>query len=175
MSLISIFVVTAFAGKAQADLLLEPYLGYHMSTYSMTGLKDFKSNGLSLGGRVGYQQMGFMIGGDYMTGKWTTDQTPSQDGTPSKLGVFVGYNFPVMLRVYGVYNFQDDLHSSVSGGSDTYKGTGAKLGVGFTGLPFVSINLEYMTTTYTKNNAGSLPSDMNANTYGLTVSVPFTL
>lgn len=172
------FSALAFVSSAHADLLLEPYLGYSTATLKMTGAEDSKSTGLVYGARVGYQMMGLMVGLDYLTGAMKTDASPSADVTPSDLGIFVGYNFPVMLRVYGVYNLKAEAKSkSSAGNSDLKEGKGIKLGVGFTPLPLVSINLEYFQNEYDKVvSGGTTYTTLNAKNggYGLTVSLPLT-
>lgn len=159
--------------QAQAGILLEPYLSYH--TGKDKGTTDVDTSGIAYGGRIGYGQMGFHAGVDVMQGAWTHASTPSVDTTPSDLGIFLAYSFPVMIRVYGVYNLQSNLGLKFAGASNTYKGTGFKLGVGITTLPFVAINLEYRTATYTKDDTGTLSPSFKQDTYGLSVSVPFDL
>src|SRR5262249_2347880 len=140
------------APAVQAGVLVEPYLGYHTGKVKQTGATDITGKGVTFGGRFGYQQMGFSAGLDYMTGKWTNDATPSADISPTDLGFFVGFNFPMMVRVYGVYNFQVKEKVSSSAFNVTDEGNGIKLGVGFTSLPFVAINLEYLSSKLTKQN-----------------------
>lgn len=168
----------AFVSTAQADILLEPYLGYQTGTLKMTGSTDTKATGLVYGARAGYQSLGLMVGLDYLTGALKDDDTPSADVTPSDLGIFAGYNFPVMLRVYGVYVLKAESKSKDSSGTATLKeGKGIKLGVGFTPLPLVSINLEYFQNEYDKVDVGGTTyTNLNPKTsgYGLTVSLPLT-
>lgn len=159
------------AAQAQAGILLEPYLGYHTGDFGQATKND--TSGVSFGARAGYQTMGFMFGVDYMTGKWTSDSTPKADVTPTDIGVFVGYNFPVLLRVYGVYGFKDEAKAEASGNSNKFEGDGSiKLGVGFTGLPFVSLNLEYITNKFDEVNGNKITPEAEGKFYGLTVSLP---
>lgn len=165
-----------FVSTASADILLEPYVGYQMGKYKSSGTStDF--SGVDFGARVGYQQMGFMVGLDYMTGKMTDKAKPkSNDVTPTSFGVFVGYNFPVLLRVYGVYGFSNSVKLEQTGASNKMEGSpNLKLGVGYTALPLLSIALEYTTGTYDEVNGQKLSSDVTTSSYGVSVSVPFTL
>jgi hypothetical protein len=92
---------------------------------------------------------------------------------------FVGYEFPLFLRVYAGYIFsangssKDKNNLSV----DFSKGTGSKLGVGFTGLPFVDINFEYRTGTLNQMSFGGIDYDteIKYSTLMLGLSVPFTI
>jgi hypothetical protein len=174
----ALILCAGYVSSASADILIEPYLGYYTGKMEQSGTPDTKFNGAGFGARLGYKHMlGVMFGLDYMTGKMQSDDTPKSDLTPSQFGVFVGYEFPILLRVYGVYNFSDQVKAETSGSpSFTYKGDqGVKLGVGFTALPLLSINLEYAMSTYDKAGSISLPDSLKVNTYGLSVSLPFTL
>ncbi len=175
MKKIILAVVLALgAPLAHADLLLEPYVGYFMGK-SDDGTTKTDFDGMAFGGRVGYQNLGFMVGADYMTGKWTDDDDPSNDITPSMLGVFAGYNFPILLRVYGVYGITTKSKVESSGSSFELEGSSIRLGVGTTILPLVSVNLEYMTSSFDEFDGQALTPEVKQTAYALTVSLPFTL
>lgn len=169
-------VAVLLSSGAYASILLEPYVGYAIGTQKTTGSKTLNTKGVTYGGRVGYQQMGLMLGADFQGGSLKDDNTPTTDSiNTTDIGAFIGYNFPMMVRVYGVYDFSSKAKVKPSAGlADTYSGDGLKLGIGFTTFPLVSINLEYQMATYTKDDYGTLANKMNANSFGLTVSVPFT-
>ena len=164
--------------QAGASLLVEPYLGYHVGNETIgSPSTSVALNGVTFGGRVGFQKLGFMAGGDLMTGSWNqagTSTMASSTGTPTDLGVFAGYNFPVLIRVYGVYGLSSQFKSTQAGVNSTTSGTDMKLGVGFTMFPLISINLEYITGTYTKTNAGPITPNTTTSLFGVTVSVPLT-
>lgn len=165
-----LFSVTSMA---HADLLLEPYLGYYTGDAKQSPMKEDLS-GLGYGARVGFQKLGFMVGLDYMTGKMELDSSPSIDVTPNDFGVFVGYNFPILLRAYGVYYFNAKAKYEAGGGSSTNEGTATKLGVGFTGFPFISINVEYLMASYDEDESGSMNPELEHKVIGLNVSLPLT-
>lgn len=160
--------------QAQADVLFEPYLGYHMATISQTGSEDSKSTGVTLGTRLGYETMGFSVGGEFMTGMWKDDSDPKNDLTPQDLGVFVGYEFPILVRVYGGYVPKAKLKFKNSAGSNTVEGTAMKVGVGYTGFPVIAINLEMIKSSYDKIDGISLANKIEASGFGLTISAPLT-
>jgi hypothetical protein len=169
-------IATGFLSSANASLLLEPYAGYQTGKYkNSTGSTDF--SGLDYGARVGWQQMGFMAGLDFMSGKMTDKTKPkSNDVTPQSFGVFIGYNFPVLLRVYGTYGFSNSVKLEQTGVSDKLEGSPLlKIGVGYNFLPLLSIALEYTTATYDEANGQKLTTDVTTSAYGISVSVPFTL
>ena len=102
-------------------------------------------SGAGFGARVGFQTFGLMLGGVYETIPSITQErndTESDRGSSSKLGVFVGYDFPLFLRVWGTYfldvSAEDEDGKDLSDGYDS--GVGA--GVGLTFLPLVSLNVE---------------------------------
>ena len=68
---------------------------------------------------------------------------------------------------------------NASTGTSNYDGKGYKIGVGFTGLPFVSLNLEAIFREYDKERVLTTPFtiDLEPKTasYMLSVSVPFNL
>ena len=167
-------MIFAFGFSSHADLLVEPYAGYHFGKYGQTEDTEDNVNGVSLGARLGFQSLGFMVGADYMTGSWSDDADPSADVTPSVLGLFVGYNFPVMLRVYGTYGIQNKLKLKYPSSTYNYEGDFLKLGVGFTGLPFVSVNLEYIAASYDEYDDGAVDPAMDSKMFGVTVSLPLT-
>lgn len=162
--------------QAQAGVLLEPYLGYHMGKIKQS-TTEMDSSGIAMGGRIGYAQMGLGGGLDVMQGTWTAKKNSVKyDTAPSDLGIFVAYTFPVMIRAYAGYNFQSNTSLKDTSGTTKLKGSGMKLGVGLTTLPFVAINLEYRTSTYTKDSDGNtLANSLKEDTYGLVVSLPLDL
>ncbi len=166
-----IFSFLIFQQNASAALLLEPYLGYHAGKIDLGGESNI--SGLSFGARVGYQDLGLMLGLDAMTGVWSDSASSSNaDDTPKDYGFFVGYNFPVMMRVYGAYGFSSDLERKRNNATTDFSGSFMKFGVGFTMLPLVSLNLEYLSHSYDEANSNSLSTEVDTKLYGVTISVP---
>ena len=162
------------APTAQAAVLLEPYVGYHTGSYKWQGAgqEEVDMKGMSYGARLGYSSaIGFMVGADFMKGAWQDSDTPKADIDLTDLGIFVGYDFPVMVRVYGVYGLSSKATASYTGGETDIDGTSLKLGVGFTVLPLVSVNLEYYTSTLETDTSPA--AEMDVAMYGLSVSLPF--
>lgn len=171
--LLAVFaVVLGFASVSQAGVLVEPYLGYEMGK---TKNPDGKFEGSQLGLRLAYKAPVFVWAGlDYTMGVSGTakpDVGANDDGKRSTLYGVVGVDFPILVRAWLGYGFMDEIKFDNSG---KVKGKGTKIGVGFTGLPFVSINLEYLTEKFDEWDGVSLPSDFENNTYILSVSVPFS-
>lgn len=154
--------------SAYSGVLIEPYLGYHMGTAKQGAAEDDLS-GMVIGGRLGYSSLGFQIGADYMGGEWADDDTPKSEYTLSNLGIFVAYSFPILIRAYGTYFFDSELKDTLK-----LEGTAVRLGLGFSPLPLLDVNLEYMMGTYDEANGFPI-TDYKTNTYGIVLSMPFDL
>lgn len=157
--------------NASAGLHLEPFIGYAVSGESTRGSssEDY-TGGPLLGARIGYGMLGFFIAGEYEMGTLTQDSTPEVEVDQTNLGVSLGYEFPILLRVYGTYVF--DAKGEVD--SDEYSGTGLKLGVGYTGLPFLAINFEMYQGEYDELNGNSLTPKLETNYYTINLSLPLS-
>lgn len=167
---------------ASAAFLIEPYLGYKAITDGEVGTTELETNGVTYGGRLGFQRLGFMGGVDFSgssfdleaTNGSTTTQT---DASSTDFGLFVGYNAPVLVRVWATYFLSSNLDLENSSNSEN-KGNGYALGAGYTGFPFLSINFEYRHKTYdeVETNSGTSPLNPEAdiNEVLLSVSAPFS-
>ena len=80
------------------------------------------------------------------------------------MGAFVGYDFPILVRAWATYFF--DVTYSPETGSDL-TATGTSFGVGFTGLPFVSLNAEYRMLSFDD-------SELDSSEVFLSASLPLT-
>ena len=112
-----ILAVLIFIGKAAlAGVLIEPYVGYSLGgkikSNESAGASESDYSGLNLGGRFGAQYLGLMGGLAYDHGSYTeTLKSPASDiaqniadgvgndtdWTANSYGLFVGYNFPILL------------------------------------------------------------------------------
>ena len=176
----------AIALSANASLLIEPHLGYNVSggQASFSNAK-YDYSGAQYGARLGAQFLGVMGGFDYTHSTYTLDKTAvgsskvSADQKQDDLGIFVGYNAPILLRAWFGYYFSSKRTQTETGSfganGDWYKGTGTELGVGFTPLPLVSLNIMYRMFSYDKQNSGTLSTKYEPKEIVLGVSVPFTL
>lgn len=193
-----ILVVLIFLGKvALAGVLIEPYVGYSMlgkMTKTESSVeRSYNYSGLNFGGRLGAQYLGLMGGLIYDHGSYTaTFKKPlnlmPSDGDESKwsansYGLFVGYNLPILLRFWGSYFFKSDWEATDTQGgynkNDTLNGSAYELGVGYTALPFLSLNLQYRVTDFDKieraTGTKTNLNDTNAKSLLLSVSLPINL
>lgn len=163
-------LVLGFTSVSQADILVEPYLGYEMGK---TKNSDGKFDGSQLGLRLAYAAPIFFWGGlDYTMGVSATakpDVGANDDGKRSTLYGVVGVDFPILFRAWVGYGFMNEIKFDTAG---KVKGKATKVGVGFTGLPFVSLNLEYVNEKFDEGDAGTIDPEFENNSYVLSVSLP---
>ena len=183
LGLVSILTVSQ---NDSADILIEPVVGYSWAqseaklevpadpTQNNTA-KD-ALNGMSYGGRVGYQTLGFQFGLDYLASKTESD---GADINTNAIAGFIGYEFPVLFRVYGGYVFSGVLTSDSDQSSQDFELSGAKgpkVGIGFSLLSFLDLNLEYRSIQYDEEKLldGAAILNAKSNAVMLALSFPIT-
>jgi hypothetical protein len=168
--------------SANASFLIEPHIGYNLSGSGDSPGVEYSYNGPQFGLRTGVQYLGVMGGLAFNKSSYDLEAkgggaTTKTDVDRTEWGVFAGYNLPIMFRFWGAYYFSNK--GEVTGGD--YLGNTKELGVGFTALPLLSINLAYRMTTYDEfeTNSGTTNSlgnnEIDANEIVLSVSLPLTL
>jgi hypothetical protein len=166
---------------ANAGLLIEPVVGFSSLKFETdnAGSSEEDSTGLSLGGRLGYQNLGLQLGLDYLQSTLSVDDNNYKDLNMTEFGGFIGFEFPVLLRVYAGYMFSVNGDTKVGGQTVEFtEGSGTKFGLGFTGLPFVDINFEYRKGSFGHYDGGVLGSgdiDTTYSAYMIGLSLPFVL
>lgn len=166
--------------RAEASLLIEPHIGYNLMGSGTSNSVGYKYSGAQYGMRLGGQYLGLMAGFDYTASKYTWKQTTGGDDDfdRSEMGVFVGYNLPILLRVWGAYYFSNSAKDTNAGGRTTsgkYEGNTKELGVGFTALPFLSLNAVYRNITIDTKPATITGGDITNSEIVVGVSLPLTL
>ncbi len=192
-----LFTLLFFAFQTQANILIEPYLSYTAfgggeSTVASAAAKDeYSPSGYDVGGRFGTQFLGLMGGLDIAKGSIKVESERSIGSTftdeydRTRVGVFVGYNAPLLVRAWGAYHFlnkAEDTNSSGRFSSGTkLDGTSLELGVGVTLLPLVSLNVGFRNNTYdeyeTNGTTTKLSGDNEVSVQEIFVgvSLPLTL
>lgn len=166
-----------FSVESQASFLVEPHVSFNLYSSGKEGGVDYSYNGTQYGLKLGYQQLGLMFGMDYK--KSAFDLKTEGNGNNTKvamkrdeLGVFAGYEFPILVRAWGGYYF----HNKMKGDSQGYEYSGntKELGVGFTGLPFLSMNFIYRMVELdeAKTNGTATKIDTSIKEYVVGVSLP---
>ncbi|MCB0390247.1 MAG: hypothetical protein KDD58_03095 [Bdellovibrionales bacterium] len=174
-------LLVSFSHSAHAGFLIEPFLDFAVSGDADDGTPptgDLSSTMYGL--RIGMSTLGFIYGVEYAMGTYEEKYSVSGinvtvDGNSTDMGVFVGYEFPIMLRVWLSYYLQTKL--SLDDAIDTEAtGSGTKIGVGYTGLPYISINLEMLTRSYdeydTSLGSGTIDPEHKHTAYLLGISLP---
>ncbi len=170
-----------FTSESKAALLLEPVVGYNIgSKFDFESGENYTGGtGTAFGGRVGYQNFGFQLGLDYLNSSIDMDDADIDDNISlTEWAGFIGYEFPVLLRVYAGYIFSAAGSTESNGNDwDLIEGSGTKLGVGFTGLPFIDINVEYRAGSFDNYeiNGTKQNKEVNYQSIMLGLSLPFTI
>ncbi len=140
-----VFFVVPFS--ANAGFHLEPYIGKSLSGDWTQGTEgDAKMT--DFGVKLGYQAYsGFQIGGELQMGVGEFENFSTADAAQAAFGFYLGYQSSMGLRAYAHYLFSsaavfDDLNQT------QIAGKGFKLGVGYSLLSWLAVNLEYHTMTY---------------------------
>ena len=161
-------IVSLFLGvqAANAGILVEPYLGTATLAVKITvaGVEGASETGsASISGlKLGWGMLGLHAGLDY--------QMATSDGATAKYtGILASYKFPILVKGYVVKY----IKATADDGSDMSDGLNyTKFGIGFTGLPFVHLNLEYSSNSYTMSSIlGEVKG--TSTTIGLVASMPF--
>jgi hypothetical protein len=122
-----------------------------------------------------------MAGLDYTASSYTWAQTPGGDDkfNRGEVGLFVGYNLPILLRFWGAYYFTNTAKDTDATGRTAtgakYEGNTKELGVGFTGFPFLSLNVMYRNIDITTKPSTITSADISNHEIVLGASLPFTL
>ncbi|MBC77930.1 MAG: hypothetical protein CME64_18130 [Halobacteriovoraceae bacterium] len=158
-------ICAVFSVQSYAGFLIEPYAGYGTiaTTTDVPSDDNETEAGAFVGGRLGYSFLLVSAGIDYNTGS-------AGDYDRTSTSAFVGVDLPILLRFYGKYTFSSDLENSDNDFDYDFK-SGYAVGVGFTGLPFVSLNLEAGAEKYEVEVLGQ-DYDVDAANILATVSLP---
>lgn len=179
------FLLTLSAAS-HSGILIDPYLGYRVSGSGDFAGADLSYNGPAFGTRVGYTTLGLMLGLDFTMSTFdlefeTANQTFEVDTTSTSMGAFIGYSMP-FIRGWATYYFSQTFKTNEGpDNGDKTKGSGFGLGLGYTGFPIVSLNLEYRKFSFDEQETAagvttSIPSnvDVDASEILFTVSIPFS-
>jgi hypothetical protein len=160
--LVTMIAVLTMSSAAHAGVFIEPFLGYAISGKEDEGGSD-DIKGMDLGARLGATFAMFSLGVEYAAGSYEEDKSGGNDFDTTDIGVTFAFDFPILLRLYATY-FAD---SEVKGDNLTVEGSGGyRVGIGYTGLPFVNINVEMVKRIVDD------PGDYEFTTTQLGLSVP---
>lgn len=162
-----------FISSANAGLLIEPYagVGQTKTTLDFAGADDGDNSGTLMGARLGYSFLLLSAGIDYAIN--TTKDASDENATITNMSAFVGVDLPILFRFWGEYFINSDIDSDSTGVDFAFK-DGYSIGVGFTGLPFVSLNVEVEALNYDAEISG-VDYDFSAASTMFSVSLPIDL
>ncbi|MFZ9000622.1 MAG: hypothetical protein ACO20H_04930 [Bacteriovoracaceae bacterium] len=157
-----LFSFIIFIPYSHADIFLEPHLSVGVlgdATESGGGNKEYDTSDMNLGLKAGYSIMMFNFGIDYTIGQQTWEieapqavAGPEEEFDSATWGLFGGVEFPILLRAWVTYYFdaslEDTNNTATFDKGDELSGSGYGLGLGYTLLPLLSINIEYKVFTY---------------------------
>lgn len=158
-----------FSPSLSAKIHIEPYVGFSgtfvnpkpidKGTLNETGkailyLSEGRIySGLSSGMRVGYSSLGLAVGLDMNLGYWRSMYkekfTPFHGEeiiVPILPGIFVSYKLPLFFRAYATFipKAHVQFKNQKGDSQNCNRSMGAKMGVSYLSLPFLSVNFEYM-------------------------------
>lgn len=164
--------------NAKAAFYLEPFVGIMVNSEFEQGNDDGDISGSQVGARVGWTRMGLSLGLDGRRVSSNFDSsTGDADYTATQAGFFIGYEFPILLRVWANYVFSSNASNDDDSDVKLTEGSGYTLGVGYKALPFLSVNLEIFSTDYDKLEFDGGDSDIEFESSGmiLGISVPVSI
>jgi hypothetical protein len=170
LSLLSVLGLFLFVNTAQAGFLIEPYVGtgQFKSTVDLASEDEETATLTTTGARLGYGFLGTVYAGiDY---SMQTTEISEEDTSMTNTAVFVGVDLPILLRGWAKYYIGSTI--DVDNVDDVEFKDGYAIGLGFTGLPFVSLNLELQNINYTYEVLGN---DVDITTAGTVFSVSLPL
>lgn len=162
----AVMVICAF--NSQAGLLIDPYIGVGQSktTLDVVNNDDSSNTATYLGSRLGYSKFLFSAGIDYQI---ASSEIQDEDSRINNLSAFVGVDLPILFRFWAEYFISSDINND---DLDLSFKNGYGLGVGFTGLPFVSLNLEIEALNF---DAEVLNQDVDFTVAQTVLSVSFPI
>ncbi|MBC77929.1 MAG: hypothetical protein CME64_18125 [Halobacteriovoraceae bacterium] len=171
-----ILLFFAMIANSKAGLLIEPYAGAALSGSWENGAADGDYSGSTIGARLGFQQLGLFGGLDFRKSSFTVEEDgqSDEDLDATTYAAVLGYDFPILVRVWGEYIFGGEAELD---SLDYKEPSGTVLGIGYTGLPFLSVNFEMVSWKYDEYDAGVISgdTDLEGNHYLLSISLPLNL
>ena len=181
------FVLLTLSVSANSALLIEPYIGYMISSgdYELTdsgsnlSTWDASTNAPVIGARLGYKSiLGIFFAVDYSmysgqsvklersSGSYTYSATSYNDlefdGSSTNIGLTAGIALP-LIRAYATYFVSSKLEVDETPtptfvrSGDEFSGDGFGLGVSLGFIPFISINFEYRAISFDAETLSNNP------------------
>lgn len=162
-------LVALISTSANAGFLIDPYIGagQSKSTADVDSIDGSESINVT-GARVGYSFLLLSAGIDYQMGTIDKDKVTSTS-------VFVGVDMPILIRAWAEYFVSSKYEQDTEVYKMKFK-DGTSIGIGFTGLPFVSLNVELQNLNYTMEDVPVLGDvDVKSAQTVFSISLPLDL
>ena len=178
MSKLIIALAVIFTVNIGHSFEIEPFAGYGIGSRNDDTSTNFDTKALILGARAGIGIFPMFTAGvqaTLLSGGSSDSTTLSQDLSGTEAGVYVKWSAPIMLQAYAGYNILANKTETLAGVDTEFTGNGFFLGVGWTGLPFVVINLEMHRDSYSESKTAGTTTTLNDTTtemFRLTISLP---
>lgn len=203
LRLILCFLVSQiFLGNIKASIHIEPYFGkilnFSKASQKESSVKYERDlDGVLYGARLGYGLLGFSAGIDFAASQFDAEvkkpisqvaswklsgQSVLSSVESSYFGFFINYDLPLLLRVWATYfpsvRYEFGIGDPLQSEKDLWKGTGFSLGLGYTGLPFLSLNYELRSFSFDEEYESSsdstkdLPLEHDSVEHFVGVSIP---
>lgn len=185
-----------WVGAANALLYVEPYAAYRLGTQTRTIANseyEWSTKGTAIGARLGTSIIPLItMGVQYEMGSrdqsldvgptGTTTGDTGSEFDDTHLGIFAAFTSLPLFNVWGTYFLSSELEYTKDNNASTVgtvlSGGGYGVGAGFTGLPFLSINVDYRMFSYdeSETSAGvtsTLTNEVDVTEIMLSVSSPW--
>ena len=164
--------------NANAKFFVEPYLGAGKSISD--DLQDlnasFDSFSLYPGLRVGSMRiLGLLFAGaeiSYQSSSAEDREKRELDLTRTDYGLLAGVNLPLLFKPFAKYIFTSSLDI---GDNKVIGASGYGLGVGYKGLPFIVLNLEYKSLAWTKISTNGVERNSSGDISEVFLSLSFPI
>ncbi len=172
LKLLSLFCLLTGMQQVQAGILFEPYVGYTMGNYKVTGAATHPDvsqqnlttsgsvDGFSYGGRLGWIYGSFFVSGEYQAARAQLKLDGANESTnwmnTSIFGI-LGIEFAMGLRAFaGMTVVPHESEISTVPERSKYIGSAKKVGIGYRyRVPF-ALNAEYVMYEFEEFQIGTL-------------------
>lgn len=152
-TILFIFLFTSILGFSKnsfASWFAEPYVGYELGITKSPAIKNTlnnRINGLFVGTRVGYNLLNFSAGLEHSLSKsqWNGHAISPQDSF-----IFGSFGIPG-IKIITAIGLSHKFKTGFTGAKE-FSGKAYKIGLAFTGTPFININAEYLWRKFETKN-----------------------
>ena len=161
--LLPIILLMLLASPLHAGLKFNPKLGYNLLKFDNTSSKQ-DMNGAGFGVGVGYSFVGFYSMLEYETIPVSSDNTSVDGESLNNIGIVLGYEFPILLNVWLNYVVNSEINN--------IKGSGTKIGFGYSIAPMIQLYVEIFDLKYDELGGVSLSNNFKVTGQQVGIQIP---